>query len=38
MPKENWTAAFEKEGEKYQIYGYSDFERFVNEYIFINFE
>lgn len=38
MPKENWTAAFSENGESYQIYGYSDFERFVNEFIYINFE
>lgn len=38
LPKENWSANFTRSGEKYEIYGYSDYERFVNESIIINFE
>lgn len=38
LPKENWSANFIRSGEKYDIYGYSDYERFVNESIIINFE
>jgi hypothetical protein len=38
LPKENWSANFIRSGEKYEIYGYSDYERFVNELIIINFE
>ncbi len=37
LPKENWSANFTREGEKYAIYGYSDFESYVNEYLFISF-
>jgi hypothetical protein len=35
LPKENWSAFFSRSGEEYAIYGYSDFERFLNEYIII---
>ncbi|RJP70232.1 MAG: hypothetical protein C4539_06485 [Ignavibacteriales bacterium] len=38
LPKENWSANFTRSGEKYEIFGYSDYERFVNESIIINFE
>lgn len=37
LPKENWSANFTREGEKYDIYGYSDFERYVNEYLLLSF-
>jgi hypothetical protein len=33
LPKENWNAVFTRSNEKYEIYGYSDFEKHVNEYI-----
>ena len=36
LPKENWSAFFTREGEKYEIYGYSDYERLINEYINIS--
>lgn len=35
LPKENWTANFVRDGERYDIYGYSDFEKFINEYLII---
>jgi len=38
LPKENWSANFIRNGEKYDIYGYSDYERYVNEYLIISFE
>ncbi len=38
LPKENWSANFTREGERYDIYGYSDFERYVNEYLLISFD
>ena len=38
LPKENWSAHFTRQGEEYNIYGYSDYERFVNEYIYVSFE
>jgi|GEM_PF-2549921 len=37
LPKERWNANFEREGEKYDIYGYSDYEKFTNEFFIINF-
>jgi len=33
LPKENWSAFFSRSEEEYEIYGYSDYERFMNEYI-----
>jgi len=36
LPKENWSAFFSRNGEKYEIYGYADYERFINEYIYIS--
>jgi len=33
LPKENWSAFFSRNGKGYEIYGYSDYERFINEYI-----
>jgi hypothetical protein len=38
LPKENWSANFVRDDEKYDIYGYSDFERYVNEYLIISFD
>ena len=38
LPKENWSVHFTRQGEEYNIYGYSDYERFVNEYIYVSFE
>jgi hypothetical protein len=38
LPKENWSANFTRSGDKYAIYGYSDFESYVNEYIVISFD
>ena len=36
LPKENWSAFFSSDGEEYKIYGYADYERFVDEYIYIS--
>jgi hypothetical protein len=36
LPKENWSANIRKDGEKYDIYGYSDFERYIDEYLFLH--
>jgi len=33
LPKENWSANFTRKGEHYDIYGYSDYERYINEYL-----
>lgn len=38
LPKENWSASFERNSEQYDIYGYSDFERFVKEQLYIKYE
>jgi len=35
LPKENWSASFTREGESYDIFGYSDFERYVSEWLII---
>jgi hypothetical protein len=35
IPKENWTANFSREGEKYEIFGLSDYEKYFNEIITI---
>jgi hypothetical protein len=35
MPEENWSASFTRKGEHYDIYGYSDFERYVDEWLII---
>jgi hypothetical protein len=37
LPKENWNAVFTRLDEKYEIYGYSDFEKYVNEYVCLVF-
>ncbi|KAF0153581.1 MAG: hypothetical protein FD143_113 [Ignavibacteria bacterium] len=36
MPQENWSAVFTKEKDKYEIYGYSDYEKYVSELLFIS--
>ncbi len=36
MPQENWSAVFTKGKDKYEIYGYSDYERYVSEKLFIS--
>ncbi len=38
LPKENWSASFTRDREKYSIYGYSDFEQYVNEYLVVSFD
>ena len=38
LPKENWSANFTRDGEHYDIYGYSDFERFVKERLHVKYE
>lgn len=38
LPKENWSANFTRNSEHYDIYGYSDFERFVKEQLYIKYE
>ncbi|GBD91802.1 hypothetical protein BMS3Abin04_02534 [bacterium BMS3Abin04] len=38
LPKENWSANFTRKGERYDIYGYSDFEQFVDEKLQIKFK
>lgn len=35
LPKENWSANFSRGGEQYDIYGYSDYEKYVNEILYI---
>lgn len=35
LPKENWSAVFSRENEKYEIYGYSDYERYITETLYI---
>lgn len=35
LPRENWSAVFSRENEKYEIYGYSDYERFITETLYI---
>lgn len=35
LPKENWSAVFTREGEEYEIYGYSDFEKYIDETLYI---
>ena len=37
LPKENWSAVFSRNNENYEIFGYSDFEKSVNEYVRITF-
>ncbi len=37
LPKENWSMNFTKGSEFYDIYGYSDFERYVSEFLVIHF-
>lgn len=36
MPQENWSAVFSRGDDKYEIYGYSDYERYVSEMLFIS--
>jgi len=36
MPQENWSAVFTKGKDKYEIYGYSDYERYISEILFIS--
>lgn len=36
MPRENWSAVFTKGKDKYEIYGYSDYERYISEILFIS--
>lgn len=38
LPKENWSANFSRKGEEYNIYGYSDFDKYVKEKIIISFD
>lgn len=38
LPKENWSANFTISNERYEIYGYSDYERYANEYLLIYLE
>lgn len=35
IPKENWTANFIRQGERYNIYGMPDYEKFIDETIYI---
>ncbi len=37
LPKENWSINSTMSGERYDIYGYSDFERYVSEHLFVQF-
>ncbi|NJD23762.1 MAG: hypothetical protein FIA82_14025 [Melioribacter sp.] len=36
LPKENWTANFTRAGEQYDIYGYPDYEKYIDESIAIS--
>lgn len=38
FPKENWTANFMRQNEKYQIFGYSEYEKFVNEILLLEYK
>jgi len=38
FPKENWSANFSIGKEKYDIYGHSDYEKFVKELLFIKLD
>lgn len=33
LPKENWSVVFKRGNDNYEIYGYSDYERYVSEYL-----
>ena len=35
IPKENWTANFIRDGNQYDIFGYNDYEKFIDEAIII---
>ena len=35
LPQENWSAVFTRRNENYQIYGYSDYEKYVREMLSI---
>jgi len=37
LPKENWSVNSTINGERYDIYGYSDFERYVSEHLIVHF-
>lgn len=37
LPKENWSVNSSINGERYDIYGYSDFERYVSEHLIVHF-
>jgi hypothetical protein len=36
MPNENWTVNMEREGEKYSIFGFSQYEKYVKEILLFN--
>lgn len=36
MPNENWTVNMERRGEKYTVFGYSQYEKYVKEIILFN--
>lgn len=38
LPKENWSANFTRNDENYEIYGFSDYEKYTNEYIVFDFK
>jgi len=38
FPKENWTANFIRQNEKYQIFGYSEYEKFVKEVLLLEYK
>jgi len=38
LPKENWSANFTRDGEVYDIYGYSDVEKYIREFLIISVE
>lgn len=35
MPQENWSAVLTSNKEKYEIYGYSDYEKYISEILFV---
>ena len=37
LPKENWSINYKRDSEVYDIYGYSDYERYVSEYLVIHY-
>ena len=37
LPKENWSVNYKRDSDVYDIYGYSDYERYISDYLVIHF-